>query len=234
MKHMFNDTDVALLIPWRPSTPERQKIFTWVALRWTSIFPRIRHYIGHGPFGGEFNRSAARNHAANLADGAKIFILADADTVPQPDVLISAIYDAMAEQRCVLPYTTYYNLRPEETRAILKKKVDAPLPEPTKWIYKLDDSISGCVVIPSRIFYMVGGFDERFQAWGEEDRAFIEAVEVIHQPIHRLPGYVLHLYHDAPESVRFDNPHYAANQALYHRYRACTTKEDMLRVRFGS
>ncbi len=229
----IKDDEVAVLFPWRPSTPERDTLYRWVSQRWRMIFPRILPFVGVGPYVGTFNRSAARNQAANLADRASTFILADADTIPQTDVLIDAIIDSIAEERCVLPYTTYYNLTAADTKAILKRPPDTALLEPTRWIYKLEDSISGCVVVPKRVFHMAGGFDERFQGWGWEDRAFIQAIECMHKPVHRLPGYVQHLYHDAPEAVREGNPYYAANRALYERYRDAETKDEMMKVIWG-
>jgi len=228
----MNVGEVAVLFPWRQSTPERQTLFDWVGKRWRTIFPKILPFVGDSRPGEPFNRSAARNQAANLAEDATTYILADADTIPQTDVLISAIFDSIAEQRCVLPYTTYYNLTERDTKRILRRRPDTALPEPTRWIHKLEDSVSGIVVLPRRIFHMVGGFDERFQMWGFEDRAFIHSIEGIHGPIHRLPGYVQHLYHDAPEAIREGNPFYAANRDLYRQYQNAVTKDDMMRVRF--
>lgn len=211
--------NIALLMPWRDmGDPWRRALKDWIGEWWMAHFPTIKQMHATGPLGGLFNRSAALNDAARRAAWADLFIIVDMDTVPVMSTVALAL-SQLDPSHWLLPYTVYYNLDQPTTEAIVRASpYQRDLPEPTTWEHRLEDSVSGCVIVPRALYCDVGGFDERFCGWGFEDRAFHLALQVLH-PGGRMASYVQHLWHHAPLSNREGAPQYALNEEIYEIYR---------------
>lgn len=210
---------VSILMPWRETDERRLMIREWVEARWQSIMPAFQFCEGHAP-DGPFNRAAALNDAASKATG-DAFLVVDADTAVNQDALAVGL-DLLKDRQkyWVLPYVTYYNLTETATDLLMSYPPASAIPEPWPgaYEYRLTDSVSGIVMLRREAWEAVNGFDARFVGWGGEDRAFQRALEVLWGPCVRIPSYVVHLWHHAPESVRFQNANWPANEALMRRY----------------
>jgi hypothetical protein len=218
---------ISILMPWRGDDPWRLKLKDWVVKRWRALLPDAEILEGAGPLHGPFNRSAAINEAFRKSSG-KILVIADADTATNVEALRQAIY-LTAIAGIALPYAAYFNLREPETEAILAEKPDALLSMPGSWEHRLMDSVSGIFAIMRDGFEAAGGFDEHFVEWGAEDRAFELAVSTLWRNTGRVSAHVIHLWHPAPESARFRNPHMQANEARYNLYLKAKGDEQAMR-----
>lgn len=171
---------------------------------------------------GPFNRAGAINAAA---EGSwDIGIILDADVVAPAEQLEAAIRNVVETGRVTLGFTRYIGLTPLMTDQVLSGWVGDPSRGAR---YRTDEHESSIVVVPRAAWDIVGGFDERFQGWGQEDVAFIHAIRLLVGPIERVEGPVWHLWHArSPERSR-TNERYKAAQRLGTRYRKCTTAEEM-------
>lgn len=218
------------MVPWRPEEQSRydsvdidhrDRLWAYCRAWWHAAFPDVEIVEGSSP-GGPFNRSAAINDAAfGYWD---VGIVADADVVCDPAQVRQAIALAIETERVVLPYSAFRGLTPHMTaRALAGDRAG--------WDrgvrYRSDVHESSVVVIPRQVWMAVGGFDERFVGWGQEDVAFIQAARVLTGSIERTPGVVWHLWHPRGVSRDRSMQHYRDNQALGQRYRDTHTEQAM-------
>lgn len=178
--------DVA--IPWR-ATPDRIPAFEYVAQWWVNYgFNVITGDSDHETF----NLSAARNRAVAKAT-SNIVVVADADTVPDAKALDTAIYACRRHGGVWWPFDTYTYL------ADSVKPGDNLENAPTEHVYP--NSVGGLFVILRADYWRLGGFDERFDRWGHEDRAW-ELVVTELSSFHRVPGTVYAFNHYAERNMR--------------------------------
>ena len=170
---------------------------------------------------GDFNRSASRNVLAGISS-ADVFVFLDADSYV-PNWQISLAYARTLINGWCLPYDCYYSLSREGSQQFMaggavgrEGDLEFVFPTPNSPI----PAVGGCVVVRRDVFEMVAGYDERFIGWGEEDRAFILALETLAGPSPRVPGEIHHIWHPGEEGDCFGQPHYRDNEALCNRYRA--------------
>lgn len=212
-------TDVSVLIPWRKGNVERETIFRWTQLRWLDLLPEAELVVASDD-SEPFNRSRARNTAFANSMG-DVLVIADADTIVPDQGAIERAIKAAEAGEWVLPYDIYYNASQPLTARLLGRRpsVVVPEPEPEQWEFRLTDSISGVLVLPRAAFEAVGGYDENFEGWGFEDRAFADALGTLWAPLTRLPGFVVHLWHPVAPGDGFANPEIHANQRRWMQYR---------------
>lgn len=210
-------TDVSVVIPWRNDHGQRERILDWNLRRWRLLLPDAE--IGTwGHVGDPFNRSRARNEAVANSVG-DILVVADADTaMPRRLNLVIAIEWVRQTGQWCLPYDIYFNLSQEDTERVLASPPDAELGVPDAWEFRLTDAVSGVIVLPRSSFDLVGGYDESFEGWGFEDRAFVLALETLCGPGKRLPNHLLHLWHPVGPTDAFGNPAIHENQKRWLQY----------------
>lgn len=213
---------LSVIIPWRDSGCDwRMKSVRWLVERYDLLFPDIELILGGVDMTGPFNRSAARNEAIAEARG-DVLLIADADTVFQPDQIETGL-DALEQGApWVIPYSLgrYYNLSADETIRTWREAPDAVIAEPDDhrlYEHKID-SWAGMLLVSRENYDKVGGYDERFKGWGYEDNAFRAALDHHVGPHQRVDGYTLHLWHPAPEAECFSQPHIQANRDLCLQY----------------
>ena len=177
-------------------------------------------------------RSATRNvlAARALEQGIDILVFIDADSIPSPTALIESIGHVMRTKHWLFPYSTYYNLtekgsedfkenppwkhwRPEDG---YEYEYVFPGPDP----YDRPPAVGGSVILHREVWEKVRGYDERFQGWGGEDRAFALALETLAGDSVRYPAPIYHLWHPAPENDRFGHPNWDYNRQLLERYQS--------------
>lgn len=220
-----------VLIPWGGDVddPWRSSAFAWLRQRYRVLLPHSTVLIGTSAQE-PFNRSEARNNAFKASD-ADVLLVADADTVFQPDAIRGALRLIEDGAPWVIPYREqagYYSLSQTATKRIVERAPEDFVPEPIDeddWEHKHASpsdplpSWAGMLVLPRTAWDAVGGYDEAFIGWGFEDNAFRAALDRRVGPHRRVQNsYVLHLWHPRSEEENFGQPHMRANQARCHEY----------------
>jgi hypothetical protein len=219
---------ISFLVPFYGDDPVRLRLLREVTRELRQWFPDDEVLVG-GP--GEPSRAVTRNWLAQESSG-DILAFVDADTIiPPTQVRAAAKWITDGEVQWVLPYQSYYSLTEAGTAAFLHGD---PSPE-TDYVFPSPEapepSVGGVIMMTRSAFATVNGYDERFIGWGEEDRAFAMALSVLVGLERRISGLVYHLWHPAPESVRFHQSYFEHNRALCNRYREAYNGHDVAAMR---
>jgi len=222
---------VVLLVPRRSDGGHRDSLWAWCKARWRALLPDVPIYEGEHT-DGPFNRSAAVNRAALLADADgrwDVGVVIDADVFLATRQVRAAIESA-ASGKVTWAHRRWRGLHRRETEKVVKGPDtfgDDPadsgdmdvLVERTTRI-----SWSCCIAIPRVHWDDMGGMDERFRGWGWEDQAFGALVRGLY-PWARVEGDIYHLSHDrSPERIvegepgETASPDYVRNALLGRRY----------------
>lgn len=226
--------NLSILIPFQDNDPWRIKVFDLVVKRWERQFADAEIIIGHDDTPGPFSRARARNNAARLAT-RDVFCFADADTICNTLFLRTALARL---ETWIYPYRVYYNLNRSATVQVVKQLDREPAtefgrPEVEECEHAIP-SIGGIFFLRRKDFETIGGYDEQFVGWGYEDDAFRIAADLVIGHHDSLPlSWVSHLWHEAPERVRFGQPKILDNQRLFKRYQQATSLEDLQAIRSG-
>ncbi|MGW0905023.1 galactosyltransferase-related protein [Streptomyces sp. NPDC002853] len=215
---------VAVVIPWRPGTAERNAHHEYVRAHLVALLPDAIHLdvdSGHQPF----SRAGSRNEGIRQAQaaGAGVVVLCDADTLPEPEPLYAAIA-AASDGVLHLPYSWYRGLSRDGTQAYL---TGAPADKCSTDLAH-EWATGGVLVIQPGAWWQAGGMDERFTGWGFEDAAYRIAADALIGPTIRHNGTITHLWH--PQESDLGSPQHVANGQLCQRYVDATGKADELRA----
>lgn len=208
------------LVPWRPDGEYRDRLWAFCRSYWEAACPDIEIHTADQP--GTFSRAASINRAAR--GDWDVAVILDADVVSDGEQVYAAIERALATQRLTLAFTHYAGLAPHMTNRVIDG-YEGSRDHGVR--YRSEQHESSIVAVPRALFDRVGGFDERFVGWGQEDVAFAMACRVLGGELERVAGTVWHLWH--PRSPERDRglPTYQAAQALGARYRLATSPELM-------
>lgn len=214
----------AVAIPWRPGTPQRTAHHATVRARLQAMLPDAIHLdadSGHTPFSRAGSRNACVRHAQ--AAGAGTLVICDADTIPEPGPLHTAI-TAATDGRLHLPYTWYRALSEAGTAQHLAglPADQCPADLEHQW------ATGGVLVIQPTAWWTAGGMDERFTGWGFEDAAFRICADALLGPTTTHAGTITHLWH--PPESGLGTPQHAANGARCQRYVDATGDPAALRA----
>jgi hypothetical protein len=235
---------VVFLVPRRKDDGPRDRIWAYCRARWEALFPDVDVVEGHHDEGA-FNRSAAINRAAELADegGAwDIGIVIDADVVLSESQVRAAIETVADTGRVTWAHRRWRGVREDATKRILDDRRDlgaeldrdeldlvVERTNPLSW--------SCCIAMPRAVFDDLGGFDERFEGWGFEDMAFQSVICGLYG-YERIGGDVVHLFH--PRSEERITPgetrltatrEYVTNARLGRRYMVALRRDHALHDR---
>lgn len=221
---------VSIIIPFQTDNGPRAEAFKWIVQYYNRVMPEAELCLGTIDHD-EINKSKAVNFAAKKAT-REIFVIADADVVYDPKLIVEAIKE-LKEAAWVVPFTEIYDINRSKTEGLLQTTPSWPMDVKAKdctkanWIYK---GFAGKLfVIPRVNFEAVGGFDERFIGWGGEDDAFSLSIQTLCGKLVNLNGGLYHLWH--PSSSYKTNPHGKVNADLLNRYkRASGNKKQMLKL----
>ena len=224
---------ISFCIPYRYTDDYRKSNFDFVVDRLRFSWPDGEVIIGDSS-GEVFNRSEARNNAANSAS-YDVLCFVDADAIVST-YGVDKTFERLGEVEWAFPFDCYYELSPETSDVYRTEGRLSPSPT-FENVFPSDKtpepSVGGAVMVTKGAFSRVGGYDERFQGWGEEDRAFALALSTLVSPENRTGAPILHLWHPAPEALRFGQPNFAANRELCNLYReASGNKAAMEKVIF--
>lgn len=202
-----------ILVPRRDGQQDRDILWTWVRNWWQEKQPTYE--IFEGPHDdGLFNRSAAINRAAALADWQlaagkgpwDVAIIIDSDVICDPGKVRDAVQIAQETGRMVMPFNVRHDLNAQGSDRVRSGNTGSW----TSYIRKTyNNMVSGVVVVTRQLWNDVGGFDEGFVGWGFEDNAFAAACRTFSGADEiKLPGELWHLYHaTAPEGKRGTETH---------------------------
>lgn len=214
----------AVVIPWRPGTPERNAHHERVRdhLRW--LLPDAAHLdvdSGHDPF----SRAGSRNEGIRQAEaaGADVVVICDADTLPEAEPLHAAI-EAATDGVLHLPYTWYRGLSRDGTEQFLTgmPATNCPTDLAHEW------ATGGVLVIQPDAWWAAGGMDERCTGWGFEDAIFRICADALLGPTVKHAGTITHLWH--PQESGLGSPQHVANGQLCQRYVDATGNPDAIRA----
>lgn len=201
-------------IPWRP-TDDRMPAFEQ-----TTAF-----YRNHGfevvaadqkrP-GYHFNIAAARNRLVReLMRPSTVYVLSDADTIPQFESLCAAILGVLRGSGAVhLPYHLY------------EREGAGGGPNDPRYI---DGACSGILVFGPEVWHTLAGQDEAFEGWGFEDTAFRLAHETLIGPMVRYAGTVRALRHTPAGQNNVP-----VNRRRYLQYRDAYGNQAAMRLLLGA
>lgn len=215
---------VAVVIPWRPGTPERKAHHEYVRGHLRQLLPDAIHLdvdSGHTPF----SRAGSRNEGVRQAQaaGADFVVLCDADTLPEPEPLHAAI-EAATDGVLHLPYTWYRGLSQHGTIDYLAgtPAADCPVDLEHQW------ATGGVLVIQPASWWAMGGMDERMIGWGFEDAAARICADALLGPTVKHAGTIAHLWH--PQESGLGSPQHVANGQLCQRYVDATGDAEAIRA----
>lgn len=215
---------VAVVIPWRPGSPERNAHHHTVRRHLKHLLPDAVHMdidSGHTPF----SRAGSRNEGVREAQaaGADVVVLCDADTLAEPEPLHAAIA-AASDGVLHLPHTWYRGLSQDGTAAYLAGGPAADCP--TDWEHEW--ATGGVLVIQPDAWWKAGGMDERCVGWGHEDVILRLCADALLGPTVKHPGTITHLWH--PLESGLGSPQHIANGQLCERYNAVANNPDAIRL----
>lgn len=195
---------VVILVPRRRDYALRDDLWAWCRARWERILPGVAIYEGHHD-DGPFNRSAALNRAADLADADgrwDVALVIDSDVFVRKSQVEQAIATAARTGLTTWAHRRWRGLNEYWTRRVVKDGRDFGAENDREDMDVLVErtnpiSWSCCIAIPRKVWDELGGFDERFVGWGYEDMAVQAAIVGLfgHE---RIEGDVYHLWHDRP------------------------------------
>jgi hypothetical protein len=168
---------------------------------------------------GPFNRSWGFNIAAKSIDTGVVCFL-DADLLVPHDFLSRGLAAWRAGAMAIHPYTEILYLSTMSTQRVrtrLEAGEDIDPADPAHHGAVRLNLDGGCLWVDATLYKSVGGHDERFEGWGDEDREFWLRLSQA-TSIQTLPGRLLHLSH--PRRAATLDTNARANRLLYRAIRA--------------
>lgn len=187
-----------VLVPWRPGSPIREQNWEWTRPHLLSLGYPL--FLGDVP--GPWARAAACNEAARRAGDWGVAVIADADTIPEPDAIARAVVLAEETRGAIRPHDRLWNLNRAQSRIVGRRGTRA-----IRLTERSPKLLGGGLLIVSRAAWeKVGGYDERFVGWGHEDSALHTSL-LAEAHWDRIEGQAWHLWHprdalDTPERHR--------------------------------
>jgi hypothetical protein len=221
-----------VLVPWRPSDDRRQLLWDWTR----PFLEEIGWELFTGDGGGEpFSRAAAMNAAAAAAGEWDVALLGDADTVQDVATAHRAALQAL-EVGMVIPWSHRIKLSQAGTFKLARRGPEAVSDADRDPRDRTSPEGGGATVVVSRSAWdVVGGMDESFRGYGNEDLAFRAAIEtlVIGDGTPRADGVVWHLYHKPVRNVGTRLAATQSNRQRWDLYRKARWKPDAMRGLLG-
>jgi hypothetical protein len=168
--------NIAVCVPHRPSHPDRIANFGRVREAWDEM--DIPVYTGDCD--GDWKRAHAVNAACAQATDADVLLISDSDILlgdPAGQTL-AACEAALKHNAYTVAFTTLAYLDAEG-----------------KQFWEQTLIWGGVFAIPRPLYDEVGGFDERFQGYGSEDKGFLACASTLGGTKQRMPGHAYHLDH---------------------------------------
>lgn len=217
-----------ILAPFRPG-PERSRNWKIAQSFWSRLGLPI--YTADTWHKEPFERSIARNRAAELAGSWDVALFTDADVfLADPSYAEAAIMRTYTTGAYTVAYTSLCYIREERVDAVRKEVTHGNCPSYLDWDESVALTWECCFAVRRDTWDQVGGFDERFRGYGGQVAAFFYAYATFGGR-ERIPGTAYHLPHELVD--RKADPNFKANTKLADRYRAAVDDVDAMRQILG-
>lgn len=196
---------VSVIVPFReePGTT-RKASWQWLKKRWKALYPDFQLVVGKDE-GMPYSKTTAVNEGYTRAKG-EILVICDADSWVEPHFLFQGIDYASQHPVMVVPWTSSWRLRAEESKAIMALPPDTQNPLTNEVKNACTDfrpspaTAAMCIILQRKAFEDVGGMDPRFRGWGSEDVAFALACGTLLGQTKILSGEAWALWHSRPRT----------------------------------
>lgn len=218
-----------ILVPYRPDGGRRDELWKFTASWLAKHHPDYPIYIGESP-AGLFNRSAAINHAAEVAGDWDVAVICDSDTLVMPAQFQKSVSQAHSTGLLTSALTEVVELTEMSTDQFM---TDAEIdPSKLRSVRTRRREIltqSSVIAAPRRLWDAVGGFDEEFCGWGCEDNAFWLAAGIVGGAgkVLRIDGPAYHLWHEPASKIKILDPAFRTNSRRLRLYKKSRTPEQL-------
>lgn len=198
----------------------------------------VAHYEAWGmagirlidPPGEEYSRAGAFNAGA-AESPADVLVLSNSDVLTSHHALSAAVYAAWSSRATVYPFTAYRELTEAATQRWFDEHEEFSGQEYDAQLVMGEECVGPLLVIRRDRYHEAGGMDARFRGWGFEDIAWSATSQTLLGPHLRVPGEVIHLYHEPMiHSWARPTPLYYENRALCKRYTEASGDADAIRA----
>jgi hypothetical protein len=216
----------------------RDESWEWIRTRWEANSD-IPIFVGYDEGDHPFNRSKAMNEAHRAAGDWDMAIISDADSFVGFDQIDDAIRVADETGLMTLAFTRFSYVNKHGSR-LIKDGFDGYWGRYVDWCF--DYGCSSMLAVPREVWEAVGGFDEGFEGWGEEDVAFSLACQTMAPArwrpgaperddwYNRLPGECWHLWHPVQPTNNRKLPGFWRNVERRELYVKAAHKPDRMRA----
>lgn len=191
--------NTSILVAFRDTDGTRTRLWDFVRSYLERTWPEAEIVCCSDDGQDPFHKTLALNRAAEKATG-DVFVVYDADTVVDTQSLRETV-DAVrtSVKPWGQPYTQKIKLNEAATEYVLSKGADWNGPLDLRKFGKMEGfttfNAAPPLVVSREAWEFVGGHDERFRGWGQEDQAFAQSLMVMCGRPFRKPGQALHLLH---------------------------------------
>lgn len=206
-----------ILVPWQTDNSHRARNWNTARASWLDLgWPIVTGTSS------PFDRTRARNAAAEEAGNWEVALFADADIVLDSlSQAHKAVTTAYENGWYTVAYSELHYLTEQGTMDLCMRR--------PAFYCESNEQVANtwecCFAVRRDYFDQVGGFDERFQGWGGQVAAFFYAYATF-AGRERIAGDAYHLAH--PLVDRDADPHFRANCLLADRYRAAVDNKDKM------
>lgn len=196
---------VVILVPRKKDGGRRDVIWDHVQHNfWGVNFRHWNIFEGFDDDGDVFSMARARNNAARAAGDWDVALIADADTIANPQAVIKAVDKASASRKIWSAGDMRMRMDRLSTDRYMAGLSTIPRPEgdvhPKRNVLQdmcYGEPSSGVLAIGRELWEATGGYMESLVGWGWEDLVFITQCCVVGDGIDWVRHEMIaHLYHD--------------------------------------